>query len=98
MRGQVFNIGSEKLNTTKSYLVKVLQEHWSDVQVELRDVHFAGDMRSLHVSFEKARRILGFEAPLSLEEGINELCWALKNKMIQEPQSDCYRNHPVILV
>lgn len=26
-RGQVFNIGSEKLNTTKSYLVEVLQEH-----------------------------------------------------------------------
>ena len=95
--GQVFNIGSERLNTTKSCLVKILQEHWPDVQVELRDVNFGGDMRSLHVSFEKARRVLDFEAQLSLEEGINELCWALENKVIQEPQSDRYRNHPVIL-
>jgi nucleoside-diphosphate-sugar epimerase len=98
VRGQVFNIGSEKLNMTKSYLVDVLQEHWPDVQVELRDVNFSGEMRSLHVSFEKARRVLGFEAQLSLEEGINELCWALENKVIQEPQSDRYRNHPAILV
>lgn len=98
VRGQVFNIGSEKLNTTKSYLVKILQKHWPDVQVELRDVNLGGDIRSLHVSFEKARRVLGFEAQLNLEEGINELCWALENKVIQEPQSDRYRNHPAILV
>jgi nucleoside-diphosphate-sugar epimerase len=98
VNGQVFNIGSEKLNTTKSYLVKILQEHWPDVEVEMRDVNFGGDMRSLHVSFDKARKVLGFEAQLSLEEGINELCWALENKVIQEPQSDRYRNHPAILI
>jgi nucleoside-diphosphate-sugar epimerase len=98
VRGQVFNIGSEKLNTTKSFLVKVLQKHWPDVQLELRDANFGGDMRSLHVSFEKARRALGFEARLSLEEGINELCWILENNVIQEPQSNRYRNHPAIIV
>ena len=68
VRGHVFNIGSEKLNTTKSYLVKILQEHWPDVEVEKRDVNFGGDMRSLHVSFDKARKILGFEAQLSVED------------------------------
>ncbi len=98
VRGQVFNIGSEKLNTTKSYLVELLRKHWTDIQIEMRDLNFGGDMRSLHVSFEKARSILGFEAQLSLEEGINELCWALENRVIQEPQSDRYRNHPAILV
>lgn len=98
VRGQVFNIGSEKLNTTKSYLVKILQDHWPNIEVEMRDVNFGGDMRSLHVSFDKARKALGFEAQLSLEEGINELCWALENKVILEPQSDRYRNHPTILI
>ncbi len=98
VRGQIFNIGSEKLNTTKSYLVELLWKHWIDIQVEKRDVNFGGDMRSLHVSFEKARSVLGFEAQLSLEEGINELCWALENNVIWEPQSDRYRNHPAILV
>jgi len=98
VRGQVFNIGSEKLNTTKSYLVELLRKHWTDIQLEMRDVNFGGDMRSLHVSFEKARSILGFEAQLSLEEGINDLCWVLENNVIWEPQSDHYRNHPAILV
>jgi nucleoside-diphosphate-sugar epimerase len=96
--GHVFNIGSEKLNTTKSHLVRILKSHWPDVTVELREVDFGSDMRSLHVSFEKARRVLGFEAQMSLEEGISELCWALESRVIQEPQSDRYRNHPPILV
>jgi nucleoside-diphosphate-sugar epimerase len=98
VRGQVFNIGSEKLNTTKSHLVELVRQRWPDVQVEQRVMDFRGDMRSLHVSFEKARRVLGFDSHIGLEEGIDELCWALENWVIREPNSDRYRNHPPIVV
>jgi hypothetical protein len=46
----------------------------------------------------KGRRRLRFESQVSLEDAIQELCWALENKVIQEPESDRYRNYPAILV
>jgi nucleoside-diphosphate-sugar epimerase len=97
-RGEVFNVGSESLNTTKSHLVNLLRQRWPDVRVEQRDLNFGGYMRSIHVSFEKARRMLGFEAQISLAYGIDELCWALENGVIYEPHSDRYRNHPPIVL
>ena len=55
-------------------------------------------MRSIHVSFEKARKMLRFDAQISLEQGIEELLFVIKNGIISSPFSEKHRNHPVILV
>ena len=98
VRGQVFNVGSEKFNTSKQELVELLRAYMPRLEVEYLDKSFAGDMRSIHVSFEKIRRVLNFEAQISLEQGINELLFVLKNGIISSPFSEKYRNHPPILI
>jgi len=95
--GQIFNIGSERLNTTKVELADMIRHYRSDVRVAFSDAHFSGDMRSLHVSFEKARRVLGYEARIGLERGIAELCAAIESGLIAEPHSPRYRNHAPLL-
>lgn len=98
IRSQVFNIGSEKMNTTKLDIVKLIKNYWPDIKVELSDMSFDGDMRSLHVSFEKVKRILNFETQMDLISGITELCRVLENNIIQDPYNDRYRNHPALLL
>jgi nucleoside-diphosphate-sugar epimerase len=95
---QVFNVGSEKLNASKQDLVKLISNYLPELKIINRDASFAGDMRSIHVSFEKIRKTIQYEAQISIEQGIEELLWALRNGIIQDPFNEKYRNHPVILV
>jgi nucleoside-diphosphate-sugar epimerase len=98
VRGQVFNVGSETLNTSKQELAKLIQARVPRLKVEYSGASFAGDMRSIHVSFDKMRRTLQFEARISLEEGIEELLWTLRNGIISDPLSGRFRNHPAMLM
>jgi nucleoside-diphosphate-sugar epimerase len=98
VRNQVFNVGSEKLNTSKKELVEMIKAELPDLKVEYRDASFAGDMRSIHVSFEKIRKILQFETEIGLKQGIGELLCLLQQGIISDPLSDRFRNHPAILV
>lgn len=91
--GQVFNIGADSQNMTKSALVEMLCRRWPDLHVERRHVDFGGDMRSLQVSYAKVRRALGFETTVSVEAGIDELAWALEHGVIGDPWQARYRNH-----
>jgi len=98
VRGEVFNVGSEKLNTTKQELVELIKKYLPQLSVEYRNTSFTGDMRSIHVSFEKIRKRLQFEVKIDLEEGIKELLWALRHGVIRDPLNGKYRNYPAILV
>lgn len=67
--GQVFNIASGKsvsLNTLHSLICKVIGIDAQPVHADFR----AGDIRHSSAETSKARRLLGFEASLSLEEGL----------------------------
>ena len=95
---QIFNVGSERLNTSKQELVELIRRFLPDLQVVCRNASFSGDMRSIHVSFAKIRTMLGYEAQVSLEVGIEELLAVLRQGIIIEPTNERFRNHPVILV
>jgi len=79
-------------------LVELIQTRLPQLKVEYRDSSFAGDMRSIHVSFDKMRTLLQFEAEISLEQGVEELLWTLRDGVIADPLSERFRNHPAILV
>ncbi|MCB0208390.1 MAG: NAD(P)-dependent oxidoreductase [Anaerolineae bacterium] len=96
--GQIFNVGNEALNSSKQELVQLLQEQWPALRVELQDRSFGGDMRSLHVSFEKIRRVLNYTTHIDLRQGIAELHQALSLGWITNPADDRHRNHPPLLV
>jgi len=86
------------LRLVKKALVEVIKAQLPDIQVEYRDTSFSGDMRSIHVSFEKIRKMLQFETEIGLKQGILELLSLLQQGIISDPLSDKYRNHPAILV
>jgi nucleoside-diphosphate-sugar epimerase len=95
--GQVFNVGNETLNSSKHELVELLRAAWPALRVESRALGFGGDMRSVHVSFEKIRRALGYRTHVDLFSGIRELHDALTSRWLHAPDADRYRNHPPLL-
>jgi nucleoside-diphosphate-sugar epimerase len=98
VRGQVFNVGSEQLNKSKQEIVAIIKSYLPDLKVEYRETSFMEDMRSIQVSFEKIWRVLQFKPQTKLEMGIEELIWAIKNRIIWDPTSDKYRNHADLLL
>ena len=95
--GQVFNVGNETLNSSKRELVSFLREAWPTLKVESRAEGFGGDMRSVHVSFEKIRRTLGYQTRVDLRSGVRELHEALTSRWVNPADADRYRNHPPLL-
>lgn len=71
MSGQVFNVGSEKMNYSKKDICEIIETktgayfHYADIGEDV-------DKRNYMVSYEKIRN-LGFETKIAVEEGIDEL-------------------------
>lgn len=97
VRGQVFNVGHERLNSSKQEIIELMREVWPDMDVEIAALEFGGDMRSVHVSFEKIRRKLDFTPTVELREGIEELHRELTSGCLCPPEDRRYRNHPPLV-
>jgi nucleoside-diphosphate-sugar epimerase len=70
MRGQVFNVGDERLNLSKLDIATAIKEH---VRCEIVDSTLPDlDVRDFVVSFRKISQ-LGYKAKLSLDDGIVDL-------------------------
>ena len=75
VQSQIFNVGDARLNRT----ILTLAEAVRDVVSERRDVAIVveeqadGDKRNYAVSFDKIRTLLGFEAAVTIEDGIREM-------------------------
>lgn len=97
VRGQVFNLGTPEGNYTKDEIVALVLKRMPETVVEYKDLTFGGDMRDITVSFEKIRRVLGFEAVLTVDDGIREVLHALKTGLIRNPMDERYRNAQFIV-
>ena len=97
VRGQVFNLGAESGNYSKNDIVKFVLKRMPETIVEYKDLTFGGDMRDVTVSFEKIRRVLGFETTLNIDDGVREVLFALKSGLIKNPTEDRYRNAQFIV-
>ena len=74
---QIFNVGSSDHNYQVLSLAYITREN-IPFPVELDIVPDDADKRNYHVSFEKAKDILGFEATYSPADGVKEIYDALK--------------------
>ncbi|MBA2962917.1 MULTISPECIES: NAD-dependent epimerase/dehydratase family protein [Ramlibacter] len=75
VNGEVFNIGSLNMQVLNvAYTVREAIPFSIEIQVVPDDP----DKRSYHVSFDKARRVLGFETARRPEDGVREIYEALK--------------------
>ncbi len=96
-RGQIYNIGSDDGNLTKDEVVTLVLKRLPETHVNYKDLTFGGDMRDISVSFEKIRQELGFEATLTVDDGVREVLQALRLGLIRNPQDQRYRNYQFIV-
>jgi nucleoside-diphosphate-sugar epimerase len=97
VRGQVFNLGTENGNYSKDDIVRLILKRMPETVVEYKDLTFGGDMRDITVSFEKIKRVLGFDTTLDVDDGVREVLFALKSGLIRNPTDDRYRNAQFIV-
>jgi nucleoside-diphosphate-sugar epimerase len=92
-----YNLGTASGNLTKDEIVALIIKRFPDVDVNYKDLSFGGDMRDIHVSFERLNKALGFKAGLTVDDGIRELTQALKTGLISNPRDRRYRNADMIV-
>jgi nucleoside-diphosphate-sugar epimerase len=97
IRGQVFNLGTDKGNYSKDEIVQLVLKRMPETVLEYKDLTFGGDMRDITVSFEKIKRVLGFDTTLTVDDGVREVLHALKSGLIRNPTDDRYRNAQFIV-
>jgi nucleoside-diphosphate-sugar epimerase len=75
VQSQVFNVGDARLNSTILSLAETVQTVVSERRPVAIAVEEQGDAdrRNYFVSFEKIRRLLGFEATVTLADGVREM-------------------------
>lgn len=93
VRAQIFNVGHETGNHTKTAVVDMVATAVPGVEVERRELSFGGDMRDVAVSCAKIADRLGFRASITVHMGIEEVRDAITTGLIREPASPRYRNH-----
>jgi nucleoside-diphosphate-sugar epimerase len=93
MRGQVFNVGDRRLNRTIGDLAITVQRVVSTHRpVSVLVTEDRGDRRSYAVSFEKIRRVLGFEASVQIEDGVREILEEFKKGTYGDYKDAPYSN------
>jgi len=97
IRGQVYNLGTEAGNYTKDQVIAIILKRLPETTVHYKDMTFGGDMRDISVSFAKIQRELGFEAQLTIEDGVREVLHVLRSGLIRNPHEARYRNAQFIV-
>jgi len=97
VRGQIYNLGTTNGNYTKDEIVGFVLKRLPETFVHYKDLTFGGDMRDIIVSFDKVHRELGFEAALTVDDGVREVLSALQTGLIRDPQDEKYRNAQFIV-
>ncbi len=84
--GQVFNVGTE--NYKKKDLITLIKKHVKNVKI----IRKGGETnnRDYKVSFAKIEKVLNFRPKKSVADGIEELFWALKNNIFNNPYDEKY--------
>lgn len=94
VHNQIFNVGDDRLNMT----IGQLGEHVSRIASPYRAVRVltrqnGDDRRNYHVSFDKIRTALGFEAEILLDEGLSEIVEHVRLASHQDFRAPVYSNY-----
>ena len=83
MRGEVFNVGSDKMNASKLLVCETIRKY-VDYYLHVADYGSDEDMRNYEVSYDKIAA-LGYSTTIGVEEGIPELANAISVLSIHDP-------------
>ena len=90
VRGQVFNVGSNRQNVQFKDLAQILLRVIPNANIET--VPQPPDLRDYHVCFDKISKILHFSPTMEPSDGIAEIREALLNGRFPDPYDQIYRN------
>jgi nucleoside-diphosphate-sugar epimerase len=88
--GEVFNVGDTAENYTKKMIAEELLRQIPDGKI--RYVQRTEDPRDYRVSFDKIRRVLGFQITRRLPDGVMELLRLLRSGLLSNPDAPQYSN------
>lgn len=91
VKGEIFNVGSDRNNFTIKQLGELVQELIPDAVVTYEPA--AASEPNYRVSFSKIRRYLDFEPIRTVADGIVEIKSAIENGLIPQYQNAVYSNH-----
>ena len=99
IQNQIFNVGHQNLSIMQiaTKVKKIVQKKfgYKSIKIEVQKSH---DNRSYHINSSKIYRHLKFKPKKNIEDAINELCQALKQKKYENPLSnDIYFNVRTLL-
>jgi nucleoside-diphosphate-sugar epimerase len=86
MKGEVYNVGSNKMNYSKRDVCDLIRNK-IDYYLHLADIGQDADKRDYVVSYDKINK-LGYETTISIEDGINELVEGIKCIRMPNPYSN----------
>jgi nucleoside-diphosphate-sugar epimerase len=89
VRGEVFNVGSNRGNFSKEEIARLVRKYVPGIEVEYKDLRYDGDMRDVKVAFGKIGRGLGFKARIGVEEGIREMAGLLRSGFYGATSGPC---------
>ncbi|HEV2294276.1 MAG TPA: SDR family NAD(P)-dependent oxidoreductase [Tepidisphaeraceae bacterium] len=79
--GRVFNIGSGRAYTVREIAERMARVIGKDIEPEISGKYRVGDIRHCFADIRAARRVLGYEPLVSLEEGLTELAAWLEGQV-----------------
>lgn len=86
MKGQVYNLGSEKMNLSKKQIAELLAKK-TGAYLHFADVGEDQDKRNYVVSYKKINS-LGYDITIGVEEGMDELIRVLSAVHVTNPYSN----------
>lgn len=88
----VFNVGDTRENYTKKMLVDELIKQFPELNVTY--IQKDEDPRDYRVNSDKIKRELGFSITMTVPDGIAEIKRVISERVIQDPEAQCYYNTP----
>jgi nucleoside-diphosphate-sugar epimerase len=82
---ETFNAGGDINNFTKKGIVYLILSKIPNAKVKYQDN--GGDPRNYRVNFAKVKEILKFEPKFSVGNGVDELLYAIKNRIFDNPNN-----------
>ncbi len=90
---EIFNVGDDQMNYTILNIAQTAQDISGKNRIRIIEENAVQDKRNYRVSFEKINKILGFEAKITLFEGMREMYENFLNKTyIKDYKNPLYSN------
>lgn len=82
--GEIFNLGSNDANCSKIEIVNKIKKYIPDVCVNFEEDLTVQDLRDYVVDFTKIHRLLGFTPTKSIDDGIKDVLYVVKNNILKD--------------